>query len=403
MRLGLYEKALSVLSRNYPSVPADQREPAEATPQNHPLVAYYRGYCMQKLGRSPADDFREGAHLSTEYVFPGGAMTYQVLRAAAQANARDANALYLLGTLEFSVGMTDAGLDKWQRALLLNPRIPTLDWEIGRALLQIKGDPEGALTAFQRGVTSDDPANLGNYFGMDQALSLLKRPAQERVSALRRYPGGSDVPTNLVYELALNLSEAGDDDGAVALFHNRFFSRTEGGTNVRQVWVEIRLQQALHQARQGHCEDALQIGAHLGSSVPGLDFTQDGLQPVLDSARNNYLLGKLYESCVQREQTKAFFQRAAGATGAGDVAWAFLAAKKLDSYSEAAWRAKLVSAAGAVETPSSSWETYQSAMLQRALGNEAAADAEFRQAFLLPDSRMAYHLSRLALGDQGEE
>src|ERR1039458_8330929 len=35
------ERALDVLLQDYPAVPADQREPAEAAPQNHPLVAYY--------------------------------------------------------------------------------------------------------------------------------------------------------------------------------------------------------------------------------------------------------------------------------------------------------------------------------------------------------------------------
>lgn len=403
MRLGLYGKALIFLSRDYPPVPADQREPAEIRPQNHPLIAYYRGYCRQKLGRSPANDFAEGARLSTEYVFPSGAVAYQVLQAAVQANARDANALYLLGTLEFSVGMIDTGLDKWQRASLLNPRIPALDWQIGRALLQIKGDTEAALAVFKRGVNSDDPTNLGNYIGMDQALSLLERPAQERVSALRRYRDNSDMPTNLVYELALNLAEAGDDTRAEALFHDRFFSRTEGGTNVRQVWVEVGLQHALHLAQQRQCEDALQVGAHLGLAVPGLDFTQDGLGPVLASSRNSYLLGTLYETCAHPEQARVFFQRAAHATGAGNIAWAYLAAQKLGSYDEPAWAAKVLAVTATLATPSSSWEVYNAAMLQRVLRNEAAAEAGFRQVFSLPDSRMAYHLSRLALRSRDEQ
>jgi len=41
-------------------------------------------------------------------------------------------------------------------------------------------------------------------------------------------------------------------------------------------------------------------------------------------------------------------------------------------------------------------------MLQRELGNEAAAEAGFRKALLLPDSQMAYHLSRLALAGEGK-
>jgi len=42
------------------------------------------------------------------------------------------------------------------------------------------------------------------------------------------------MPTDLVYEYALNLAEAGEFDRARALFHDRFFLRAEGGTNVRQ-------------------------------------------------------------------------------------------------------------------------------------------------------------------------
>jgi hypothetical protein len=36
-------------------------------------------------------------------------------------------------------------------------------------------------------------------------------------------------------------------------------------------------------------------------------------------------------------------------------------------------------------------------MLQLALGNETDADAGFRDALLMTDTQMAYHLSRLAM------
>ena len=58
---------------------------------------------------------------------------------------------------------------------------------------------------------------------MDQALSVLARPAHERVAALERYPELADMPSALVYELALNRAESGDYEGATALFRNRFF------------------------------------------------------------------------------------------------------------------------------------------------------------------------------------
>ncbi len=52
MELGLYAKALAVLGRTYPTVPADQSEPGSVLPQQHPMVHYYAAYCDAKLGRS---------------------------------------------------------------------------------------------------------------------------------------------------------------------------------------------------------------------------------------------------------------------------------------------------------------------------------------------------------------
>jgi len=399
MRLGLYEKALGVLSRDYPSVPADEREPAESTPSKHPLVAYYRGYCKQQLRRSPIEDYSAAAALSTKYVYPSGAITYAVLKSALNANPADANATYLLGTLEFSVGMTDRALEKWTRALEMNPRIPSLNVDIGRALLEVKGDTAGALRAFQREVTSGDASNQGAYYGLDQALSLLNRPASERVSAMQRYPDADNMPTNMVYELALNLAEAGDPASAEKLFYNRPFLRAEGGTNVRQIWIEVRLQHALKMAREGQCQSALLTGSQLGSVVPDLDFTRDGLETILRTARVQYLLGKLATDCGNAEQGKPHFEQAAGNTDPIGAGWAFLAAKRLGKYDGQKWRSLLETSRDADEHLGNSLGTYAAAIVERELGDKQAAEAGFRKALLMPDGQMAHHQARLAIFD----
>ena len=64
-RLGLYRQAVNVLSRKYPAVNADQSEPGAVLPQNNPMVAYFRGYCRQKLGESGASDYMEAARLKS--------------------------------------------------------------------------------------------------------------------------------------------------------------------------------------------------------------------------------------------------------------------------------------------------------------------------------------------------
>ena len=88
-RLGLYRKAIGVLSRENPSVKADQAEPGSVAPQNHPLVVYFRGYCREKLGESPETDYAQASRLSTLYIFPSRIEEQRALRAAIRSNEKD--------------------------------------------------------------------------------------------------------------------------------------------------------------------------------------------------------------------------------------------------------------------------------------------------------------------------
>src|SRR6185437_15279819 len=144
MRLGLYRPALAVLSRNYPEAPTDQSEPGVLRPANHPMIAYYRGYCEEKLGHSPAAEFTAASRLPAPYVFPSRPLAIDVLMAALRSNPRDASARYLLGTLYFSHELTGPALAEWEQARKLDPKIPVLHASLGRALLDIKHDPDRA-------------------------------------------------------------------------------------------------------------------------------------------------------------------------------------------------------------------------------------------------------------------
>ena len=403
MRLGLYSRALEVLSRDYPNAVADETEPGALPPQQHPMVAYFRGYCREKLGQSGAADFTVASKLSTAYVFPSRAEDVEVLSAALHTNPQDASAHYLLGTFYFSRGLTDQALDHWAQARKFNPQIPVLHASMGRALLHVQNDPEKALAVFQEGLRSD-PTNVELYIGLDQALSILGRPARERVAALENYPDRANMPSHLVYELILNLTEAGDYDGAAALFHNRFFQREEGGTNVRQVWIEVQLQKALSLANHGQCTEAVSVADHLGAEVPELPFTRDGLGPLLRSARIRYLLGTLYKSCKQTDKGQANFKQATEQSDLEDAVWAWSAAKELPGFEPDSARQKLESILQRTRSASeissrTGWWLYNAAMLDRAVGRYEQAENEFRSALLFPDQMLTYHLTRLALAN----
>ncbi len=400
MRLGMYKAALDVLSRTYPAPVADESEPGQLPPNKHPLVVYYRGYCREKLGQSAASDFSEAAKLSTDYVFPSRGEDIQVLRAALNANPQDASANYLLGTLYFSKARTDDALAAWDEARKLNPHIPVLHASLGRALLHAKNDPEQALQVFQEGLRTD-PRNVALYTGMDQALSILQHPPQEGVAALEEYPDRANMPTSLVYELILNLAEAGEFEKAAALFHNRFFQREEGGTNVRQVWLEVQMQHALSLARAGQCRDAVKIADHIAEPVPDLAFTHDGLEPFLKSARFSYLLGDVYKMCNLPDKSRDHFKQAAQKWDFHDALWAWKASEQLVDSSAADTRQKAQSVlehakSGENDSTNGGW-LYNAAMLDSALGNIQQAESEFRGALLSPDSLMSYHLTRLGM------
>lgn len=401
MRLGLHQKALDVLSRKYPAVPSDQTEPGWPAPQDHPLVAYFRGYCREKLGQPASNDYAAAAKLSAAYVFPHTAEELSVLRAAVHANPSDATAHYLLGTFYFAHGETDASLLEWSQAHKYGPDLAVLSASTGRALLQVKNDPERALEAFRDGLRND-PANVAVYVGMDQALSLLNRPASERVEALQKYPRPDAAPPSMTFELILNLAEAGDFDRATALFHNRFFPREEGGTNVRQVWIEVQLQRILVLAKDRRCEDALAAAQHISSEVPDLGFTRDGLEPILRLTRTNYLLGSAYAACGESDQAKARFEAATTTGGSPDqTRWAWLAAKRLPGFDQKQWddrlRVALDQATSRTETSAyPSWWLCTEGLLERDLGKQQEAEVSFHQALLLPDRMLSYHFTRLA-------
>ena len=402
MRLGMYSQALDVLSRNYPAAVADESEPGVLPPARHPMVAYYRGYCREKLGQSGSQDFGVAAKLPTAYVFPSRAEDAAVLSAALKANSQDASAHYLLGTLYFSKALTDQALAEWEQARKLNGQIPVLHASLGRALLQVKNNPQEALAVFQEGLSSD-PRNVELYTGMDQALSILQRPPQERVAALNRYPDLSNMPTPLVYELILNLAEAGEFDRAASLFHGRFFQREEGGTNVREVWLEVQVQHALSLVKRKRCSEALTIVDHLADPAPSLSFTKNGLDPFLRSARFSYLVGNVYQGCDVPDKAHQSFKRAAAQSSLPDAVWSWKAAQLLpdtdhDSAIQklASWRERMSSGGS---DSSTGWWLYNAAMLDVALGNSAPAKTEFQEALLRPDQLLTYHLVRIAISN----
>jgi predicted Zn-dependent protease len=397
MRLGLYKKALDVLDRSYSPVAADQSEPGTVLPQKHPLVLYYAAYCKQQLGADAPQNWQAASELSTNLVFPWSETDEVVLKAALAANGKDATAQYLLGTLLFSKGMSDAGMGHWALAIQLAPHMRVLDADMGDALLKVKGDPRGALAAFHQGLRND-PDNADIYIGLDEAMSVEGVSAAERATALSQYPSAdapdSKMPADLVYQLALTRAEADQYEQAQALFKDRFLPSKEGGETTDEVMFEIKLMQAETWAKAHNCTDAevFLSGKDVGMSLDG------------GSARDYVKLAGIAGSCGQAKAAESFLHKAAADTDPADLAWAIRAEKLLSTYDAAEADQQVTQSLAQAErslaasTHSGPWQ-YVAGMLQASLGRTDLARRSFDQALILDDDHMSHHFAREALAE----
>jgi hypothetical protein len=121
--------------------------------------------------------------------------------------------------------------------------------------------------------------------------------AGERADAILTFPDPSAMPADLVFRLARLLNEAQRFDEADSLFYDRFFAREEGGTNVREVYLEVKIGRATALAAEGRCAEALELIDELAAPVSGLDFTQEGLQQFIESERIQTLIDGVRTAC----------------------------------------------------------------------------------------------------------
>ncbi|MGB7436240.1 MAG: DUF5107 domain-containing protein [Candidatus Acidiferrum sp.] len=297
MHFGLYADAVEILARNYPTGAGVVNELGMPRPERYPLIAYYRGYCLEKLHRHGSADFRAASQMPTIYVFPSRPESFAVLERAISANPKDANAHALLGSLYMSGGMQDAAMNEWSQARELNPAIPALLRNMGYTVLYSKQSPDRAIEYFQQGIQYDSQ-NAENYLGLEQALREAGRPAAERVAALQKFPG-SNPPATLIFQLARDLADAGRYDDAQKELATRFVSLEEGGASQLDVYLEIKLKQGVALATSHHCQEARNLVEHLGDPVPQLSLSKESLTLALRSPRIQKQISEIQSSCIR--------------------------------------------------------------------------------------------------------
>jgi len=306
----------------------------------------------------------------------------------------------------FSRGLEDPGMQEWNLAATLNPRLPGLFVARGKTQLLLIKDAKAAQSEFEKG-RQNDGRNPDAYVGLDQSMSLLKLPPHEIAATLKSYPDANATPQGMVYEIALASAEAKEFSQAESAFHGRFFSSGEGDTDVRQIWVEYRVQHALHLAETGKCAESMAEFKGLGDAVSGLDFTEQILPSMTTGTRMEFLAGDAALRCGRQQEADAHFAAAEKSTASDGVYWAAKAAQRMHRYNAPAWKDRLeaarAAATGALGSSNAGYWTYVLALLEREMGDKVAAEKHFEDALRLPDRVLSYHLVRLARAEDSKD
>ena len=296
MRVGLFADAVELLAQPYPSGSEVVSEPGMPHPGSHPLIAYYRGFCREACRQDGRVDFNAGSRMPTRYVFPNRAESLRVLRRAVEVNREDATARFLLGSLYLSGGIIQQAMEQWETVRRIQPDIPTLHRDMGYTVLRSGGPPERAIELFREGAKYDS-GNADVFLGLEEAMEKAGRPISERIEALLGFADTQSAPTAFVFKLAQLLSEIGEFDEAEELLANRFFVKEEGGVDVRQVYVTVKLRRAKTMAMEGKCDSALNIVRQLGESVPEFSFTASGMGPHVNSESAKKIIEEIERMC----------------------------------------------------------------------------------------------------------
>jgi tetratricopeptide (TPR) repeat protein len=145
-----------------------------------------------------------------------------IYRQMLNANPRDANALRLLGVLQFESGQTAAALDLISRAIAISPNVADYHFSLA-GILQAIGQHDGATASYRRAVEIYPKFpqawfNLGNLLRARQQNTQAIAAYRQALAAQPNYPEAAN-------NLGIALAAAGDHQGAITSYRQAMGAR----------------------------------------------------------------------------------------------------------------------------------------------------------------------------------
>ena len=211
---GLYEEAAFALS---------------LFPADNPMIHYYLGAYYQKLGDGDKvkEEFKKAKDADSSYCFPNKLEDIAVLRAAIEADEKDAMARYYLGCLFYDKLQYEEAIKLWEEAKEIDDSFPTLLRNLSIAYYNKKGEKEKARECMERAFELDR-ADARVFLELDQLYQKLQVPLQERLKLFKDNITLIEKRDDLYTEYVTLLNDLGMYDESYKKITSHSFQTWEG-------------------------------------------------------------------------------------------------------------------------------------------------------------------------------
>ena len=226
-----------------------------------PIVYYYLGYFLEKLGdNAKAAEARKQAPLqSAEYVFPFQDENIAVLRSAIAANPNDARACYYLGNLMYD-WQPAVATALWEKSASLDPGF-SITWRnlsVAYQHSQIDNAQAKAIASMESAVASKNPYP-SNYAELDHLYQAANVPVQKRLAVLEKNQAIAVKNDEALGSLITLKTFAGKAEESIKFLQGRTFSIWEGGTpfNSGQAWADANIMLGMQKLNAKQYKEAI--------------------------------------------------------------------------------------------------------------------------------------------------
>ncbi len=301
----------------------------ELSPGEHPLIEYYKGYCLKE-----AAYIVKAEAIDTGVCFPSRLEDVPVLQYAIDTVPQAANACYYLGSLYYDRFRYKEAAAVWAEGVTRNPKQGKVWRNLSLYYFDKAGNPEKAKECLENALKFD-PTHPRLLLEYQQLLKNMNYTPEQRLEVYKQYPALLAERDDCYLDQLTLLSQTGDFAGAIEMARVKHFHIYEGGEGKltkQHAWMHVLYgKEELEAGNAEHAEQLLMDGINMPKSYGEAKtfFNQE--------AHIYYYLGVLYEQQGDADKATAAFEDAAVYKAAVSEISLFraLALKKLGREDEA--------------------------------------------------------------------